>query len=54
MAPKEDTIYDVTYPRMDVMLPRPRGQTQACENITFPQLLLQAVIISLYNDHLTT
>ena len=31
--------YDVTYPTP----PSPCGQTDICENITFPQLLLRAV-----------
>ena len=33
-------------PRMQNPPPRTEGMTHACENITFPQLLLQAVIIS--------
>ena len=33
----------MTYPMMQVMLPPPCEQTDACENITFPQLPLRAV-----------
>ena len=38
--------YNVTYPMMHVMLPIPLPckQTDAFENMTFPQLLLRAVI----------
>ena len=38
--------YHVTYPKMHVMyLTPPREQTDACENITFPQLRLWTEII---------
>ena len=46
------TPYHVTYPMMHVMLPTlppPPTQTDACENITFPQLRLWAVKMSGYN-----
>ena len=38
--------YHVPYPMMHLILCTPlhRGQTHACENITFPQLRLRAVI----------
>ena len=36
--------YHVTCPMMHLMLPSPREQTDACENITFPQLPHRAVI----------
>ena len=43
--------YHVTYPMMHLMLPTPpHWQTDSCENITFPQLRLQAVIIVRHNS----
>ena len=36
--------YHVTYPMMHLMSPNTCQQTDSCENITFQQLLLQAVI----------
>ena len=35
--------YNVTYPMMHLMLPSSCEQTDACENITFPQAYLRAV-----------
>ena len=42
----EGAPYHVTYPMMHVMSPTnrpPCGQADACENITYPQLVLRAV-----------
>ena len=45
VGPQANKFGNITYPIMHLMLlPPPHGQTDSCENITFPQLRLWAVI----------